>query len=232
MKIAVITTIAALAVFVPVSSLTVRAQVGSAAIGGIVIDPDGAVIPNVRVTVQNQNGSSTPLTTVTDPVGAYRFTSVAPGKYTIEFTVPGFKLYKQEVTIAAGQGIRQDAALQLGDISQSMTVRAPGTGNVAPAGARRIRIGGNVQSARLVHQVRPEYPDDLQQAGVQGAVMIRAIISKDGEVLSPQVINTEIDSRLANLALNAVKQWRYQAALLNGEPVEVTTTVSINFKLN
>jgi TonB family protein len=231
MKAGVITSIAALAVLLPVASLTVSAQEGSAAIGGIVIDPDGAVIPNVRVTAKNQGGSSTPLTTVTDPVGTYRFTSITPGKYTIEFAAPGFKLYKQDVTIAAGQGIRQDANLQLGDISESMMVRAQVPGSAAPK-ARRIRVGGNVQSARLVHQVQPEYPADLQQAGVQGSVLIRAIISKDGEVISPQVINTEIDSRLANLALTAVKQWRYQSALLNGEPVQVITTVSISFKLN
>jgi TonB family protein len=231
MKAAVITSIAALAILLPVASLTISAQEGSAAIGGIVTDPDGAVIPNVRVTAQNQDGSSIPLTTATDPVGTYRFNSIKPGKYTIEFAASGFKLYKQDVTIAAGQGIRQDANLQLGDISESMTVRAQVPGSAAHA-ARPIRVGGNVQSARLVHQVRPEYPADLQQAGVQGSVLVRAIISKDGEVLSPQVINTEIDSRLADLALAAVKQWRYQAGLLNSEPVEVMTTVSINFKLN
>ena len=231
MKTAVLTAIAALAVLLPVASLSVYAQPGSAALGGIVTDPTGAVIVNVRVTAQNQDRSSAPLATATDPAGAYRFTSIPPGKYTIAFAAPGFKLYKQEVTIAAGQGIRQDANLQIGDISESMTIRAQAPGN-PPSSGRRIRVGGNVQPARLVQQVRPEYPADLQQAGVQGSVRIRALISKDGEVLSPQVINPEIDSRLAELALAAVQQWRYQAALLNGEPVEVMTTVSINFQLN
>jgi TonB family protein len=230
MKAAVITTIAALAVLVPVASLGVYAQSGSAALAGIVIDPTGAVIPNVRVTASNQDRSN-PLTTVTDPTGTYRFTSIWPGKYTIEVALPGFKLYKQDLTIAAGQGIRQDANLQLGDVSELMTVRAQVTGSAAPS-ARRIRVGGNVQAARIVQQVRPDYPPDLQQAGVEGTVLIRAIISKDGDLRSPQVINTEIDSRLAQLALTAVKQWRYQPSLLNGEPVEVMTTVSIDFKLN
>jgi TonB family protein len=232
MKAIVITTIAALAVLFPVASLTVSAHQASAAIGGTVTDPDGAVIPNVRVTAQNQDGSSTPLSTNTDPVGTYRFTSIPPGKYTLEFTAPGFKVYKLAVMAAAGQGIRQDANLQLGDLSESMTVRAQVPGNSGPIGVRPIKVGGMVQSPRLVHLVRPEYPADLQQAGVHGSVMIRAIISKDGEVLGPQVINTEINSRLAELALNSVKQWRYQPALLNGEPVELVTTVSINFELN
>ena len=60
-------------------------------------------------------------------------------------------------------------------------------------------------------------------------MFIRAVISMDGEVLSPQVVNTNIDPRLTQLALEAVKQWRYQPTLLNGQPVETATTVTIDF---
>jgi TonB family protein len=67
---------------------------------------------------------------------------------------------------------------------------------------------------------------------VQGTVVIRAVISKDGEVLSPQVVSAGVDRRLARLALDAVKQWRYQPSLLNGRPVETVTTVTIDFALD
>ena len=229
MKAALITTIAALAALVLVASLAVYAQSGSAALGVIVIDPTGAVIANVRVTVSDQDGSN-PLTTLTDPVGTYRFTSITPGKYTIEVAAPGFKLYKQDLTIAAGQGVRQDAHLQLGDVSESITVRAQGTGSAAP-GARHPRR--RQRSTRAHCAAGPSrLPCRPATSRVEGTVLIRAIISKDGNLLSPQVINTEFDSRLARLALTAVKQWRYQPSLRNGEPVEVMTTVSIDFKLN
>ena len=63
-------------------------------------------------------------------------------------------------------------------------------------------------------------------------MQIKAIISKTGDLLSPRVINADIDSRLAKAALDAVTQWKYQPALLNGEPVEVVTTIDLAFELN
>jgi protein TonB len=87
-----------------------------------------------------------------------------------------------------------------------------------------------VQAARLTYQPRPEYPADLQAAGVQGTVRIRAIVSKEGAVLHAQVMNT-VDPRLAQSALDAVNQWLYQPALLNGEPIEIMTSIDIDFSL-
>jgi len=95
-----------------------------------------------------------------------------------------------------------------------------------------VHVWDVVQPARLLYQTRPEYPDDLQQLGIKGTVVIRAIISKYGDVLSPQVVNTDIDPRLVQFALDAVKQWRYQPSLLNGQPVETITTLTIDFTLN
>jgi len=115
-----------------------------------------------------------------------------------------------------------------------MTISGQKPPTVAPrAGTpERIRVGGNVQAVRLLHQTRPVYPADLQQLAVEGTVVIRAVISKDGNVLSPQVVNTDVDPRLAQIALDSVKQWRYQPSLLNGQPVETTTTLTIDFRLN
>ncbi|SPF48391.1 hypothetical protein SBA4_3900001 [Candidatus Sulfopaludibacter sp. SbA4] len=60
---------------------------------------------------------------------------------------------------------------------------------------------------------------------------MKAIVSKSGSVLSPKVVNT-VDPRLAKAALDAVSQWQYQPALLNGEPVETITTITLDFKLD
>ena len=70
--------------------------------------------------------------------------------------------------------------------------------------AQRIKVGGNVQQARLVRQPRPEYPAELQQAGVEGTVQLQAIISKDGVPLSLKVMNNGVDQRLVPLAVDAV----------------------------
>ena len=80
--------------------------------------------------------------------------------------------------------------------------------------------------------VRPPYPTAAKAAGVQGAVLLEAVISKEGEPMSLRVMNTQIDPDLARAAVESVSQWRYQSTLLNGEPVEVITQITVNFTLS
>ncbi len=60
--------------------------------------------------------------------------------------------------------------------------------------------------------------------------MLEAVVSKEGGILSVKVVNTA-DADLARAATTAVQQWHYQPTLLNGEPVEVVTTITVNFRL-
>ena len=62
-------------------------------------------------------------------------------------------------------------------------------------------------------------------------MLLHAIVGKDGRPLSLQVLNGQIDPDLARAAVEAVSQWRYQTTLLNGEPVEIDTTIAVNFTL-
>jgi len=94
---------------------------------------------------------------------------------------------------------------------------------------KRIRVGGNVQQARVLRQVQPVYPPLARQARIQGTVMLHAIIAKDGTVQQLEVLSGH--PLLVQAALDAVRQWRYQPTLLNGEPVEVDTTISVVFIL-
>jgi protein TonB len=93
----------------------------------------------------------------------------------------------------------------------------------------RIRQGGNVQQAKLVNMVRPLYPPLAKQARISGTVRLHAIIAKDGAVVQLEVVSGH--PLLVQAALDAVRQWRYQPTLLNGEPVEVDTTVDVLFSL-
>lgn len=105
------------------------------------------------------------------------------------------------------------------------------TGSPAATSAppERIRLSGNVQAARLVHQEAPRYPDEAKRDHIQGKVIIHAIIAKDGSVREASVI--EGVCVLAEPALTAVKNWRYQTTKLNGMPVEVDTTITVVFTL-
>jgi TonB family protein len=207
--------LAALALLLPVASLTVQAQADRGAIVGIVQDPSGARVPFCRVVAKNRDGSNQEIAKA-DAAGEYRFGAIPAGNYTVEFASPGFALARFDVAVAAGRAQRLDAKLELGSVSERIVIsgQKPPTAMPSTGTPQRVRVGGNVQPLRLLQQVKPEYPRELQQAGVEGTVIIRAVISTDGEVLSPKVVNTDIDPRLAQLALDAVLQWRYQSSLL------------------
>jgi len=95
---------------------------------------------------------------------------------------------------------------------------------------QRVRIGGNVQAAKMVRQIQPLYPQIAKTAHVQGTVILHAIIAKDGTVQELQYISGP--ALLMRSAMDAVRQWKYQPTLLNGEPVEVDTTISVVFTLS
>jgi protein TonB len=93
----------------------------------------------------------------------------------------------------------------------------------------RIKVGGQVEAARLIYQPKPIYPPLAIVARIQGAVRLEAVIGTDGRVQNLQIISGH--AMLVQAALEAVAQWRYQPTLLNGEPVEVLTEIEVNFKL-
>jgi periplasmic protein TonB len=99
-----------------------------------------------------------------------------------------------------------------------------------PVTVQRIRVGGNVQQAKLIRQPRPIYPPLAKQARISGVVRLNAIIGKDGTIQNLTVASGH--PLLIPAALEAVKQWVYQPTLLNGEPVEVVTQIDVNFTLS
>ncbi len=122
----------------------------------------------------------------------------------------------------------------LGSIISSAPTVAPPPPPPPPvkkkAPPKRIRVGGNVAKARLIRQVRPQYPPLARQARIQGTVKLSAVISKDGTIQKLEVMSGH--PLLVPSALSAVKQWRYRPTLLNGEAVEVLTNIDVNFTLS
>ena len=92
---------------------------------------------------------------------------------------------------------------------------------------QRVRVSPGVIKGLLIHRVEPVYPPLAQQARIQGAVVLTAIIDKDGNVERLQLVSGH--PLLAPAAIEAVKQWRYKPFLLGGQPLEVETTVTVNF---
>jgi protein TonB len=92
------------------------------------------------------------------------------------------------------------------------------------------KISQGVLQGLLIKRVQPKYPPAALAVRAQGAVQIEATITKEGNVVSPKVLSG--DPVLARAAIDAVKQWRYKPYYLDGEPVEIQTQITINFKAN
>ena len=98
-----------------------------------------------------------------------------------------------------------------------------------PVPTRRVAVSCGVLQGFLLHQVRPVYPMPAIIAHVQGAVVLSAVISRAGTIENLHVVSGH--PLLVRAAVEAVRQWRYRPYLLNGEPVEVDTQITVNFTL-
>lgn len=99
-----------------------------------------------------------------------------------------------------------------------------------PAVPQRIRISGGVTKGLLIHRVEPTYPTLARSARVQGDVVLNAIIDTNGQIQNLQLVSGH--PMLVPSAIAAVRQWRYKPYLLNGQPVEVETTITVIFTLS
>ena len=94
---------------------------------------------------------------------------------------------------------------------------------------RRIRVSSGVSQGLLEKKIAPEYPPDARDARIQGAVVLRAVIDKEGNVSTLELVSGH--PALAPAAIEAVRQWKYRPYLLNGQAIEVDTTIQVNFAL-
>ena len=110
-------------------------------------------------------------------------------------------------------------------------VPTPAAAPQAPPAAtsQPVRVGGNIAAPKKLRDVPPSYPPMAVQARVQGIVIIEATIGGDGTVRTARVLRSV--PLLDEAALDAVRQWEYAPTLLNGVPVPVIMTVTVNFSL-
>jgi protein TonB len=98
-----------------------------------------------------------------------------------------------------------------------------------PAVTKPLPIGGNIKEPAKIHHVTPVYPAIAQSAKIAGIVIIEATIGRDGTVIETRVLRSV--PLLDKAALDAVRQWRFTPTLLNGVPVPIVMTVTVNFEL-
>jgi len=112
-------------------------------------------------------------------------------------------------------------------IARMLAVTPHAAPSIAPP--RTVVISKGVSEGLLIHKITPVYPNLAKQARIQGQVLLQATIGKDGVIQNLQVISGH--PMLVGAAIDAVKQWRYKPYLLNNEPVDVETQITVNFTL-
>jgi TonB family protein len=87
----------------------------------------------------------------------------------------------------------------------------------------------SIAPAKLIKRISPQYPEEARQKAIQGTVVLNVVLRKDGSVTVQNV--AEGDPILSPAAIEAVRQWRYEPTVLNGQPIDLQTTISVVFTL-
>jgi TonB family protein len=130
------------------------------------------------------------------------------------------------LSVGSGLAVQQSA-------QQSADPGAPAAQEQAtpkPAVPVRVRVSQGVTQGLIIKRVQPKYPGKARENGIQGQVVLRAVINKQGDIADLAVVSG--DPLLAKSAVKAVKQWKYKPYLLLGNPVEVDTEILVNFTLS
>ncbi len=238
-------------VMVAVTIAIASAQGSFASLTGSIVDPSDGVLPGVTLVLTNV-ATEAKYEVRTDSTGRYEFVGLVPGDYLFEAKLPGFMTFKGKMTVA-GQNVQRDLTMEIGSLQETVTVvnsrSNPATAAPAVASAPRpkpsrppcgsaasapssgaLRVGGNIRPPMKLKDVRPIYEAHLAAQGVEGTVLLKAVIGTDGAVDTIDVVSTP-HPELGHAAADAVRRWEFTETLLNCRPVPVLMNVTINFTL-
>jgi len=221
-----------LAAAVIVVGLTAAAQ-SMSTVSGTVVDPMNSGVPKVTVRLTNP-GTAAKYEVLTDQSGRFSFVALPAGDYQLEAQSPGFRALRKSLTLA-GRDIDERLQLAIGSLTESVTVKYDPQSSSTPAPPTRAAArpitqctassaGGNIRPPKKLVHVAPRYPG----TGATGTVVMDATIGTDGSIKDLKVLrsaNPELDAA----AMDAVRQWEFEATLLNCVPVDVYMTITVNF---
>jgi protein TonB len=245
-----------------VLAVTTPAAAQTGHLAGVVRDASGGVLPGVTVTaVSTDNRGETDRTVRTNGAGRYDL-SLDGGTWTVTMSLPGFARIERTIALLAGASDQWDAQLRIGSLQETVLItpatKPERTGaslpQQPPVGAVRgtptptflpstpapslpaatasglVRIGGNIKPPRRVVTVNPGYPPSALAQGVSGVVILEATIGSNGLISDARILRSI--PLLDQAALDAVRQWEFSPTLLNGQPVPVVMTVTLQFMAN
>ncbi len=159
------------------------------------------------------------------------------------FNFGSYTLLRNNISDFQGHDVANSLALIQGQKTRvaeakvtALEIFSPTADQFAPDDALKsatavAKVSGKVIAGHITKKATPIYPASARQAHIGGTVLLQAIIGRDGHIRYLRPISAP-DTDLALAAIDAVRQWTYQPYLLNGEPTEVDTTITVNFNLN
>jgi len=228
------------------------AQTGPVTLSGSVYDSTGAPVPGAAVVLTNTQ-SKAKFEVVSNDSGHFSFVPLPADTYALTASLPGFKKAEDSVTLT-GKAVKRDVTLSLGELQETISVRASKGEDVEVVANKIVRVsgakpdtavsrssyqqalescqpsttGGRVRPPRKLKDVKPIYPASLRESQTAGKVVLKATIATDGTVRDAQVVKSAHPD-LDNAAIEAVRQWIFDGTLLNCVPTEVTMNVSVDF---
>jgi TonB family protein len=244
-----------LAISIAVATLAASQQFAS--VTGTIVDPSNALLPGVTLVLTNED-TNAKYEIRTDRSGRYEFVGLPAGTYSLESKLPGFAKFNGTV-IVAGKTVQQDVMLAVGELEETVTVvggnaeerlspaelearearkiaerervvelmkKRAAAANRPPPPTSGPRIGGNIRVPVKLRDHSARYPERMQ--GTNGQVVLNALIGTDGHVDQLEVASST-HPEFADSAIDAVKQWVFDATLLNGEAIETRMKVTVNY---
>jgi TonB family protein len=218
----------------PVSGLCAAGQASPGRFSGWIVDQTGAAIADATVSAIDAQTATTQETS-TDTRGYFEYVGLPAGDYRVEVAARGFAPSRAIVRLEAGSLIQRNIRLQLGSVRETVTVAGGASATVeessvvAEAVVSRDR-GEPLQPPVKVKDVRPAYPQRLVDAGIHGSVTLEGRIGADGVMTNVEVI-PPANPELAEAALDAVRQWRFEPTRLHGVAVDTSINVTVDFLL-
>ena len=225
-------------------------------ISGTLMDPTGAMLPGVMVTVTDPN-LAVALATVTDNTGRFVVRDLQPARYELVARLPGFATVTNILTVTAGGALERRIMMPIGTVMETINVVCSTGQASAPAAMRfawdrvlqaiapvvsaqensrpaPVRVGGNIKAPTKIMDVRPRCPSTFIPA-TETRVLLTARIGVDGFMndLKPSAAAADAvapPAEFTETALDAVRQWKFTPTLLNGQPFEANITIFVVYR--
>lgn len=236
------------AIFAALLTMTVAVAAAQSAyfsFSGSVVDESGRGVPGTTLVLANGERRMK-YEVQTNESGRFEFVGLPAGEYGLLVRSIGFQDLKDAVAIS-GRNLQRNITLKLGTLQETITVSFnpadPGGDSRSPQPAAQVKevpmpapkecaasaSGGQILAPRKIRNMNPVYPAALRGTGTGGTVLMEGRIGLDGYVGDIRIIG-DAHPELAQAAIAAVREWRYTQTLLNCQPVEVTMTITTNFK--